>query len=159
MIVFRRAILVFTLLATFGVLGCSSSAPTQSTEETETINTGYYEQDKDNVTDASTSYSPSEEEHAAATDLSELLRGKTAGVRVTTNAGGVKVTIRGMNTVHGPTTPLYVLNGVPVSPDANGIIPINPQDVKSITVLKDAGATAMYGSRGSNGVIVIETKD
>jgi len=69
------------------------------------------------------------------------------------------VTVRGPTTINGGTAPLYVLDGMPIDPSPNGTVPVNPRDVESITVLKDAASSSIYGSRGANGVIVIETKD
>jgi TonB-dependent SusC/RagA subfamily outer membrane receptor len=93
-----------------------------------------------------------------ATHLSDLIQGNVAGVQVfPAPGGGLSVRIRGINTFYGDTEPLYIVDGVPVQPGANGVLFVNPHDVKSITVLKDASA-AIYGSRASNGVILIETK-
>ena len=97
----------------------------------------------------------------------DLLRGKTAGVVVTAGDGmpgsAATVRIRGGASLSASTTPLYVIDGLPVSNDGLGsmadpMASINPEDIESFSVLKDASATAIYGSRASNGVIVITTK-
>lgn len=88
----------------------------------------------------------------------ELLEGRVAGVRVLRQNGGIAVRVRGPNTIYGGRDPLYVVDGMPIQPGPGGYIGINPRDVASIEVLKDAASTAMYGIRGANGVIVITTK-
>ncbi len=152
------------LVVGIGLFGCASSEPAQSERETEddseeTVNVAYGKQKKDDDTSASSTVTPDESERDAATDVSDLLRGETAGVRVEKSAGGVRITIRGITSINSDTEPLYVVDDMVASPNPNGTIPVHPQDVKSITVLKDAAATSMYGSRGANGVIIIETRD
>lgn len=108
----------------------------------------------------------------------QLLQGKMAGVNVTTGSGepgsAVDINIRGVNSIGSSSNPLYVVDGVPLdggSSGSNGLDGVggvsraksplnflNPQDIESITVLKDASATAIYGTRGSNGVVLIQTK-
>jgi TonB-dependent starch-binding outer membrane protein SusC len=116
---------------------------------------------------------------AAITSPDELISGKVAGVSVTSNGGqpgaAATVRIRGLSSLNGNNDPLYVIDGVPLqslkNPDVNNplgtsSIPgvtdplslINPNDIESITVLKDASAAAIYGSRASSGVILITTK-
>ncbi|MDX1577087.1 MAG: TonB-dependent receptor plug domain-containing protein [Gemmatimonadota bacterium] len=87
-----------------------------------------------------------------------FLQGRIAGVQVIPVPGGVRVQIRGRSTINGDTEPLYILDGVPVRPNAGGTIPVVANDIASIQVLKDAISTSFYGVRGANGVIVIETK-
>ncbi len=92
-----------------------------------------------------------------ATTVDQALQGKTSGVQVTANSGApgssVTVNIRGVGSF-GSTTPLYVVDGFPT----NNINFINPNTIQSISVLKDASATALYGVRASNGVVIIQTK-
>lgn len=92
-------------------------------------------------------------------DVSQALAGEVAGVRVVNTSGqpGTTATIRirGIGSVNGNRNPLYVVDGVPYTGYINSI---NPNDIASMTVLKDAAATAIYGSRGANGVIVISTR-
>ncbi|MBL7807198.1 MAG: SusC/RagA family TonB-linked outer membrane protein [Saprospiraceae bacterium] len=102
----------------------------------------------------------------AITGPQELLMGKIAGVQVTTGAdpgGGATIRIRGGSSLSATNDPLVVIDGVPVANDEmsgtrNPLNLINPNDVETMTVLKDASATAIYGSRASNGVILITTK-
>jgi len=109
--------------------------------------------------------------------IDQALSGKLAGVNIITNSGepgaALNIQIRGMGTVNAGAQPLYVIDGAPVESDAgldvaniqgvtggrlDPLSTINPQDIKSIQILKDASATAIYGSRGANGVVLIETK-
>jgi iron complex outermembrane receptor protein len=92
--------------------------------------------------------------------LEQLLTGRFAGVTVSRGAGGgISVLIRGPSSFYLTSQPLYVVNGVPVEPGPGGTLSwLNAQDIAYITVLKDASATAIYGTRGANGVVVITTK-
>ena len=107
----------------------------------------------------------------------QLIQGKTAGVQITSTSGapgaGVQFRIRGTNSIRSNNNPLFVVDGVPLSggtqpsapdvglgtiSDTNPLNFINPSDIESINILKDASATAIYGSRGANGVVIITTK-
>lgn len=107
----------------------------------------------------------------------QLIAGKTAGVNIQQASGepgaGVRLNIRGSNSVRANNNPLYVVDGIPLSGEAtsptsdtgnggttarNPLNFINPNDIESMSVLKDASATAIYGSRGANGVVIITTK-
>nr|HPN59340.1 TonB-dependent receptor plug domain-containing protein [Chitinophagaceae bacterium] len=97
----------------------------------------------------------------------QLLQGKVAGLQVTTGGGsaggGSRIRIRGGASLNASNDPLIVIDGVPVEGNgvagsANLLNSINPNDIESMTVLKDASATALYGSRASNGVLIITTK-
>jgi TonB-linked SusC/RagA family outer membrane protein len=112
----------------------------------------------------------------SAIGLDQMLQGNAAGVQVTTASGepgaGVRIRIRGGNSINGDNSPLYVIDGFPISNnqmgDAKGLgqsgqainplSSIDPADIVGMQVLKDASATAIYGSRGANGVIIITTK-
>ena len=101
-----------------------------------------------------------------ATSPADLLQGKTPGVQITTNSGapgaGAKIRIRGGSSLSASNDPLIVIDGLPISStDISGgdvLNTINPNDIESFSILKDASATAIYGSRASNGVILITTK-
>jgi TonB-dependent SusC/RagA subfamily outer membrane receptor len=112
---------------------------------------------------------------ANTTNVADLLTGKVAGIQVTNSSGSVgsstRVQLRGINSLKGNTQPLYVIDGVPIDNEnfgnassfggvdvPTGISDINPDDIESITVLKGPAASALYGVRASNGVIVIKTK-
>ena len=92
-------------------------------------------------------------------NISKGLAGEAAGVTVINSSGqpgtAAAIRIRGIGTVNGSRGPLYVLDGVPFEGNINSI---NPGDIENTTILKDAAATAIYGSRGANGVVVINTK-
>ncbi|MBP9584358.1 MAG: SusC/RagA family TonB-linked outer membrane protein, partial [Bacteroidales bacterium] len=103
----------------------------------------------------------------AVTAPQELLIGKVAGLQITPGDGspgsGAQIRIRGGASLRASNDPLIVIDGVPTSNDAspgmkNGLASINPSDIETFTVLKDASATAIYGARASNGVIIITTK-
>jgi len=92
--------------------------------------------------------------------VEKILANRVPGVHITRTAdGGIAVRIRGASTFSGEDAPLYVIDGVPIQPGPGGsLVGISPYDIASIEVLKDIAATAAYGSRGANGVIVIKTK-
>ena len=102
------------------------------------------------------------DEVAKAKDMNVMssLAGKVAGVNINASSsgigGGARVVMRGTKSISGNNNALYVVDGVPLS--AGGIETINPRDIESIDILKDASSTAIYGSRGANGVILITTK-
>jgi len=99
-------------------------------------------------------------ERSPSRPIEQILMDRFPGVVVTRNsAGQLSIRIRGATTIHGSTEPLYVIDGVAIKPGPGGSLEgINPYDIESIEVLKDAANTAMYGVRGANGVIVIKTK-
>lgn len=95
------------------------------------------------------------------TNLSEALVGRVAGLNIVPNASPSEdpsVKVRGSNSINASTNPIYVLDGIVMDNTFGFFNSINPNDVESVQVLKDASATALYGSRGANGVIVITTK-
>lgn len=95
-----------------------------------------------------------------AQSLEQMLAGRISGVTVTrASGGGISVLIRGPSSFYLTGEPLYVVDDMPIEPGRGGTLSwLNPQDIASITVLKDAASTAIYGVRGANGVIVITTK-
>lgn len=94
----------------------------------------------------------------APAQVEELLVGRIAGVQVQRTAGGMSVRIRGAGGFMSSGEPLFVVDGMPVDVGSAGLVEVNPADVASIEVLKDAASLAQWGSRGSNGVILIRTK-
>ncbi len=92
--------------------------------------------------------------------VEQVLMGRFPGVEVTrTPDGGFAVRIRGGSSIRGSNTPLYVLDGVAIDPGPNGYLTgVNVNDIETIQVLKEPAETALYGARGSNGVIIITTK-
>lgn len=92
--------------------------------------------------------------------IEKTLQARVAGVTIMrTPDGGIAVRIRGATTINGETQPLYVIDGMPIQPGPSGsLVGINPHDIASIEVLKDAASLAFYGVRAANGVILIKTK-
>ncbi len=128
---------------------------------------GYGTQKKTDVTGAVGTLRSKDFNKGIVANPGQLLQGKVAGVNVTSVSGepgaGQDVIIRGVGSLRSGTTPLYVIDGFVLDNASNGIASnplnfINPQDIESINVLKDASATAIYGARAANGVIVITTK-
>lgn len=132
----------------------------------EVVVIGYGSMQKKDLTGSITTISDKNFQKGAISTPSELLVGKVAGVQITQNGSpgaGSTIRIRGGASLNASNDPLIVIDGVPVDNSAGTGSPsilstINPQDIASMNVLKDASATAIYGSRASNGVIIIETK-
>ena len=133
----------------------------------EVVVVGYGTQEKKDVTGAVTSVKSEDFNRGVIASPEQLLQGKVAGVNVTSVSGepGAKqtISIRGPGGVRPGSTPLFVVDGLPLDNsttggDTNPLNFLNPQDIESIDVLKDASATAIYGSRGANGVVLITTK-
>src|SRR5205823_10284902 len=144
----------------------------------EIVVTGYGTQRREAISGSVATVSADQANVGVVTNANQMLNARVAGVQLTQNSGepgaGAQIRIRGGTSVSASNDPLYVVDGVPLqnestSPDAGGVaynaqLPrsplnaINPSDIESITVLKDAAATAIYGSRGANGVVLITTK-
>lgn len=124
----------------------------------ETVVIGYGQAKKSDLTGAVASVKPSELKNSKVGMVSNALQGMAAGVQVT--SGNLKpgadagIVIRGLGSVNAGTAPLYVIDGVPMS----GLQDVSAVDIASIEILKDASSAAIYGSRGSNGVVLITTK-
>ena len=128
---------------------------------------GYGVARKTDLTGSVTALKPDEKNHGMITNAQEMIQGKIAGVNVTTASGapgeGAEIRIRGGASLNASNSPLIVIDGMPLDNNNtkgmnNPLALVNPNDIESFTVLKDASATAIYGSRGSNGVIIITTK-
>ena len=132
----------------------------------EIVVTGYGVQTAEDVTGVIDAVGTEQFNQGVITAPEELIAGKVAGVAVVTPGfrGGVNIRIRGGTSINASNEPLFVVDGVPIAPGgglgagSNPLSFINPQDIESVTVLKDASAAAIYGSRGANGVIIIQTK-
>lgn len=150
------------------------------------VQVGYGTQKRKDVNSAISSIKSSDIEDLKVVSFDQMLQGKAAGVTVSSNSGqpgsNVSVKIRGVSSLTGTNEPLYVIDGVPISGDARNsstsgrsatgnsnfsnagnitlspLASINPNDIESIDILKDASATAIYGSRGANGVVIVTTK-
>ena len=131
----------------------------------EVVVVGYGTMKRSDLTGAVTSISEDEIKQSVITSLDQALQGRAAGVSVTQNSGapggGISVSIRGINSLNG-NEPLYVIDGVAISgnnsTNSSVLSAINPSDIVSMEILKDASATAIYGSRASNGVVLITTR-
>ena len=133
----------------------------------EVVVIGYGTVKKSDLTGSVSTVKADEINKGVITTPADLLRGKSAGVVVTSGSGqpgsGATIRIRGTASLNAEQSPLVIIDGLPVSNDgisgmSDPLSSINPEDIESFTVLKDASATAIYGSRASNGVIVITTK-
>ncbi len=150
---------------------------------TEVVVIGYGTARKKDLTGAATSVKAKDFNQGIISSPDQLLQGKVPGLEITNNSGqpgaATTVKIRGNNSIRTNNNPLYVIDGVPldgrtarpglelgggfglgfgITPESNPLLYINPYDIAQIDVLKDASATAIYGSRGANGIIVITTK-
>lgn len=145
---------------------------TDITQLAEVVVVGYGQQDRGDVTGVIESVSSDSFNKGAIVSPDALIAGKIAGVQIISNSGEPggqsTVRIRGVNSLNASSSPLYVIDGVPIDSDPhnpggfekgrNALNFINPNDIESFTVLKDASASAIYGSRAANGVIIITTK-
>lgn len=129
-------------------------------QELEVVAVGYGETRRKDLTGAIASANMSDILKTSVNDVSQALGGRIAGVQVSSQDGGLgsnfNITIRGAGSLTQSTEPLYVIDGFPL--ESNSMGALNPRDIASIDVLKDASATAIYGSRGANGVVIITTK-
>lgn len=120
---------------------------------------GYGTQKKSDLTGAVSSIDSKDLQQRPAVNLEQMMEGRAAGVQVSTNSGrpggNTSVKIRGYGSINASNSPLYVVDGIVWT---EGIEMLNPNDIENIEVLKDASATAIYGTRGSNGVILVTTK-
>ena len=155
-----------------------SFAPSAAANLNEVVVTGYGTARKKDLTGAVQSVKAKDFNKGVVTSPDQLIQGKVAGLQVTNNSGqpggGATIRIRGASSVRSGNGPLFVVDGVPLeggsgrpgiglpnigdSPGGNPLAFINPADIASIDVLKDASAAAIYGSRGANGVVLITTK-
>ena len=126
----------------------------------EVVVTGYGNVSKGSFAGSAQAVNAETIENKSPSEVTKALAGEVAGVQVVTTTGqpgeAASVRIRGIGSIYGGSSPLYIVDGVPY--DADYIATIDPGDIASTTVLKDATATSLYGSRGANGVIVITTK-
>lgn len=126
----------------------------------EVVVVGYGVQKKSDITGAMVRVSEDDLKSRPVANAFEAMQGKAAGVDITSNErpGEIgTINVRGVRSLSASNTPLYVVDGIPLM-SSSGIETLNPNDIESIDVLKDASATAIYGSRGANGVILVTTK-
>ena len=131
----------------------------QATGLDEVVVVGYGEQQRKDLTGSISTVSAEDIEDLPVTSIGEALNGQAAGVNITQSntepGSGATVRIRGIGSISAGNGPLYVVDGFPVT---SGNLP-NPENISSIEILKDASATAIYGSRGANGVVLVTTKE
>ncbi len=124
----------------------------------EVVVVGYGTQEKKDITGSVALVQADELESRPNTQLGSLIQGRAAGVRVASSSGkpsqGLSIRIRGTNSITADSEPLYVIDGIPTTDTRS----INPADVETMTVLKDASSAAIYGAKGANGVVLITTK-
>lgn len=128
-------------------------------EGVDVVVVGYGTTTREGVTGTASKINMENIQAKTVTNVTQALRGEVAGVVVTTTSGrpgeNATLRIRGLGSVNGNRSPLYVVDGAPFSSDISAI---NPEDIADMTILKDAAATSIYGSRGANGVVLITTK-
>ena len=163
-----------------GVIDCVLQDDSENLDEAVVV--GYGSMRRSDLTGSVTSVKIDDTEAGQSSNISQLLQGRAAGVQVTNNSaspdGGVSILIRGASSFNSSSEPLYVVDGIIINTSGssslmsynlgednagadeatNGLMGINPMDIASIEILKDASATAIYGSQGANGVILITTK-
>jgi len=142
-------------------------------ELNEVVITGYSSVEKRDITGSVTSIKADDFKEISLNGIDQALQGQAPGVQVTqssgTPGGGISVRIRGNTSISASNRPLFVIDGIPVESgslslrdfggqDDNALSLVNPGDIESIQILKDASAKAMYGSRAANGVVIIATK-
>lgn len=144
--IFRTTQLSSSLLVAAVTLGCASGGPSTKANQPPL-------QQGSIVTSDDPGRTPDE-------PVEKQLAARVPGVIVTrTPDGGIAIRLRGSTSILGSNVPLYIVDGIPIEAGPNGSLTgINPLDIASIEVLKDATATSMYGVRGANGVIIIKTK-
>ncbi|MBD2768204.1 TonB-dependent receptor [Hymenobacter sp. BT664] len=142
----------------------------EATALNEAVVVGYGTQTKTSLTGAVAQVSGREVQNAPVPSFEQAIQGKAAGVFIENSSGklgqGIKVRVRGTSSVSGGNQPLYVVDGIPIISEnlsgtdaaTNPIADLNPNDIESMSILKDASAAAIYGSRASNGVVLITTK-
>ena len=153
--------------------------PAQAAVLGEMVVTGYGAQRRQSITGSVSTVEADQANVGVITNANQMLQGRVAGLQMVTNngepGGGAQIRIRGGTSISASNDPLYVIDGIPLQNEStvagaygagavDAALPrsplntINPNDIESITVLKDASATAIYGSRGANGVILIQTR-
>jgi TonB-dependent starch-binding outer membrane protein SusC len=139
---------------------------TEAKDLTDVVVVGYGTQRKTDLTGSVASLRGEKLREMPVVSVEQAIAGRMAGVQVQQTSGqpgaGISMRVRGVSSIAGGNEPLYVIDGLPQFNDdvrgVNGLASINPGDIESIEVLKDASATAIYGSRGANGVVMITTK-
>jgi len=153
----RRSSVTLALATAATLAACAQKPRTRPAPDPDDdrVEVGYGSQSK--AQNATAISSVDAGEHTVST-WEQLLSGRVPGLEVVNGPTGMTLRIRGASTLMSGSDPLIILDGTPLSGTANLFAAVSPQDVKRIEVLKDAGSTAIYGSRGANGVILVTTK-
>ncbi|TAF67321.1 MAG: TonB-dependent receptor [Cytophagales bacterium] len=145
----------------------------QDQELSEVVVVAYGTADRSSITNSVTSVSSEQIKNLPILGVEQALQGRATGVQITQNSGspggGIAVRVRGASSISASNEPLYVIDGVPINTgsysaigvgnqQANALANLNPSEIESIEVLKDAASASLYGSRGANGVVLITTK-
>jgi len=153
-----------------GTTGRTSVAVTIEVAEVklnEVVVIGYGKASRANLTSAQSSVSSKDIEKTVNTTIEQAIQGRAAGVYITQNSGqpggGISVAIRGISSINGNTEPLYVIDGIQIqgggtANSSNPLAGLNPNDIEDIQILQGPSATAIYGSRATNGVVMVTTK-
>ncbi len=155
--------LVRGLTAAAVLLAGSACASGQHTEQPapDSVQVGYGTQARKDVTSSISSVATDERRDAGSTDIEQLLQGRVSGVEIIRlPSGKISLKIRGSSSFYMNTEPLYVIDGQTVAADnfTDAVAGLTPQQILRIDILKDAAATAIYGTSGANGVVLITTK-
>ncbi|SRX73447.1 TonB-dependent receptor [Aequorivita antarctica] len=157
----------------FGISNITVTMVEDSSALEEIVVIGYGTEKKSLVSDALSTINAKQIENLPLASVDGLLQGQAAGVQVNQNSGTpggqMSVRIRGLTSISGSSQPLYIIDGIPVTTGdfgqigysgqgSSALTDLNPNDIESISILKDASATAIYGARGSNGIVLITTK-
>ena len=150
---------ILGMVAIFALSACAlSPRPNDQNANADLVDIGYGTAERDHLTGSVNTVDTDDQPAGTFRSLGEMIQANVPGVIVQEGQGGrLLIRVRGANSLLASEEPLFVLDGV-ILQSADGLVGINPNVVETITVLKDAGSTAIYGSRGANGVILIKTK-
>jgi TonB-dependent starch-binding outer membrane protein SusC len=147
-------------VAVLFAIACSGNQAPRSPMQEE-VAVGYGTQQRSQIAGAVSTVTKEEIDRTRLTRLEDLIRSRIPGVQVFHRRNGeLGIRVRGPSTLNGNNDALIVLDGLPLAEATAGLAlaSLNPHDVQRIDVLKDAGSTAIYGSRGTNGVVIIQTR-
>ncbi|HEX2779202.1 MAG TPA: TonB-dependent receptor plug domain-containing protein [Gemmatimonadaceae bacterium] len=159
----RAAAALLTLAIAAGGAACHRSQPAREPVPRDPapreVDIGYGTADRSSVTGAIASVDGADTRRINARSVAEMLQDRFPGVEVLPQPNGnVSIRIRGRRSFLASSEPLFVVDGTPLHNVGGTLQDINPQDIERIDILKDAGSTAVYGSRGANGVVLITTR-
>ncbi len=157
----RAAAGALVLFAGLGAACASGHGHGSGAQPQDSVSVGYGKQARKDVTGAVSSIDTQSQRNNSAMQLEQLIQGRVSGVEIIRVDGArISLRIRGVTSITGSLEPLYIIDGMKVRADTftDAMNGINPADVASIEILKDAGATAIYGSEGANGVVIVTTR-